>query len=127
MEELERFHRKQLRHVLRMRFPRSITNIKLYETTKTVELKHILRQARWRLFGHVLRMSNETPAKLATTQYFNTITGGEVKRFRGRPRKTLPVLLDEDLKLAHQHYTTSSLNCLPKQLKTSVLSHKTFF
>jgi hypothetical protein len=116
-EELEAYHRKQLRTVLGIKYPRKIPNSKLYNTTNTVELKHVIRRARWRMFGHTLRMSNKTPAKLAMMQYFSSTN---TDCFIGRPRTTLPGILDKDISLAQkQQKANSPLQLLPKQLKTA--------
>ena len=67
------------------------------------------------MFGHVLRMPNEVPAKFMTKHYFDP----REKSFLGRPRTTLPILLDKDLKTAkaQPHHNYEQLN-LPKQLQT---------
>ena len=55
-----------------------------------------MRNARWRLFGHILRRDNRIPAKMAMELYFNEeIRGG--KKFRGARRTTLPIVLNADL------------------------------
>lgn len=114
LEELEAFRRKQLRLVLGVYYSRKIATEKLYKTSNTVELKHTIRKARWRLLGHILRMDNATPAKFATMAYYQDT---ESERFAGRPRTTLPGLLDKDIDLAHkQNKSDSPLQLLPKQL-----------
>lgn len=51
--------------------------------------------ARLRLLGHILRMNYETPAKTTMLFYFNT----NAKPLSiGRPRTTLPVSIDNNLK-----------------------------
>ena len=60
LEELEAFRRKQLRSIIGIKYPRRISNSELYERCKSVELEHIIRGARWRMFGHVLRMTDDT-------------------------------------------------------------------
>ena len=60
-------------------------------------------------------MDSNTPAKQATAQYF---TNTNTECFKGRPRTTLPGLLDKDIKQAHaQQKANSPLNLLPTQLK----------
>ena len=54
-----------------------------------------VKSARWRLFGHVLRMPLDAPAQQAINYYFAD-TG--VGTFRGRPRTTLPTALSADLR-----------------------------
>eukprot|EP00644_Phytophthora_capsici_P005377 jgi/Phyca11/96606/e_gw1.1.1544.1 len=70
---LESFHRRQLR--------------------SEQPLRHRITTARWQLFGHVLRRPTDTPAFIQMEAYFATGTG----KWRGRPRTTLPLVLDADL------------------------------
>ena len=44
-------------------------------------------EARWRLFGHVLRMPRNVPAQMAIDKYFQPTAGVPCRR--GRPRTTL--------------------------------------
>ncbi|GFO17526.1 hypothetical protein PoB_004403100 [Plakobranchus ocellatus] len=50
-------------------------------------------EARWRLFGHVLRRDRNIPANKAMLFYFS-----DNKRARCRPQTTLPITLNNDLK-----------------------------
>ncbi|GFN77102.1 cysteine-rich protein 2-binding protein [Plakobranchus ocellatus] len=50
-------------------------------------------EARWRLFGHILRRDRNIPANKAMLFYF-----WDNKRARGRPQTTLPITLNNDLK-----------------------------
>ncbi|GFR78019.1 diamine acetyltransferase 2 [Elysia marginata] len=52
-------------------------------------------ESRWKLFGHILRRHRDNPANKATRAYF--IQCG--KNHRGRPRTTLPTVLNRDLAL----------------------------
>lgn len=63
------------------------------------------------MFGHVVRMSNGVPAKFVINHYFDP----REKSFRGRPRTTLPILLDKDLEVAEArtHHIHEKLG-LPK-------------
>ena len=51
----------------------SLENADLYKQCGLRELKYTIREARWRMLGHVLRMSDDTPAKYATMHYFDKI------------------------------------------------------
>ena len=55
-----------------------------------------MKEARWRAFGHNLRLSNKAPSQQAMNFYFEVPE--KAKRFSGRKRKTLPVVLNEDIK-----------------------------
>ncbi len=51
-------------------------------------------KARWGLFGNVMRMEHDTPTQMVIDEYIApTVTAG----WQGRPRKTLPTTLDNDL------------------------------
>ena len=90
---LESFHRRQLRYALGYRYPRPITNARLYDLCDERPLRLRLTQARWRLFGHVLRRNPDIPANLQMRAYFFSTAA----KWRGRPRTTLPSTLDHDL------------------------------
>ena len=66
-EELDRAHRKKLRKVTRNPF---MKNKRLYEITKETPLSEQMRQARWRLLGHILRLDRNTPCQKAVDHYF---------------------------------------------------------
>ena len=74
----------QLHRIIGIHYPRKISNADLYEKCNMQELATIIRNARWRILGHTLRMTDATPAKHAMLLYFDKITKG----FMGRPRVT---------------------------------------
>ena len=77
MGKLSSFHRRQLRSLLGIGWPMNISNKALYEKLDTFS-------SRLRLFGHVLRLPERTPAQQTVSLHYS---GG--KRSRGRPRFTL--------------------------------------
>ena len=87
LERLDAFHRQQLRSLLGIRYTDTIHNDDLYKLTKSVPLSEELRL--------VLRMSDNVPAKQEMLYYFH-IASIE-KGLAGRPRTTLPVIIDKDL------------------------------
>ena len=93
-DDLDAFHRKQLRKVLNVKYPVRMRNKKVYEITQEELLSIDLLRSRWRLFGHVLRMDAEAPAFKAMLHYYS---GSQAPKFRGRPRVNLPWKLDQDL------------------------------
>ena len=93
--KLDSFHRQQLRTVIGIKYPLIIKNTSLYKRTESRPVSQIIRDARWRLFGHVLRLEEAAPARRAMGAYF---LGGNGPSFRGRPRTTLPRTLNNDLK-----------------------------
>lgn len=95
-KNMDAFHRSQLRRIMGIVYPRTISNEKLYEITHTEPISKFAQRMRWNLAGHVLRMSNETPAKIAQRLYFHE-TAFKHPGFRGRPRSALPNTLSQDL------------------------------
>ena len=94
-EKLDSFHRKQLRRVLGIRYPTKISNKSLYKKCEQTLISVEVLQARWRLFGHVLRREPSIPAHKAMAFYFYD----NAKRARGRPITTLQMTLNNDLKI----------------------------
>ena len=120
-DKLDAFHRRQLRKVIGIHYPDKISNVELYARTGCSQLSHELFQARWRMFGHVLRMSNEVLAKQAVLYYFrNEKTIG----FIGHPRTTIATVFDQDLKQIQKVSSTkrgrkkSTIASLPQQLSS---------
>ena len=61
----------------------------MYELCKVDQLlSRKVAERRWSLFGHIMRLNDEVPAKKAMTLYCN-----QTKGKRGRPKTTLPVVL----------------------------------
>ena len=52
---------------------------------------------RWKLFGHVLRLSDSTPVVQAMVSYY---TNKDLKGWKGRPMTSLPGTLSADLEAA---------------------------
>ena len=90
IKKFEVFHRNQLRRVLGVRWPFKTSNEALYEKCAAKPLGLAIRRFRWNLFGHVLRLSFDTPAQMAMDYYCNT---KEDTKSRGRAVVTHPVLL----------------------------------
>ena len=93
-KKLDSFHRQQLRAVIGVKYPRIIRNEALYKRTGSKPLSRIIQSARWRMFGHMLRLDTSSPVQQAMSAYFQPGSSG----FRGRPRTTLPRSINNDLK-----------------------------
>ena len=63
-------------------------------------VSHEIKEARWRMFGHALRLAKETPAQKAMEYYFTPKY--KYKQFKGKTRTSLPVVLDKDIKELHK-------------------------
>ena len=61
----------------------------------TAAISESIITARWRLFGHVLRLPRDAPAQRAIDHYF---ADTEAATFIGRPRTSLPSTLCSDLR-----------------------------
>ena len=70
-DQLNSFHRRQLRKILGIKYPTIITNQMLYETCNGIPLSIIIPNARWKLFGHILRRNMNIPASQTMTYYFD--------------------------------------------------------
>ena len=98
LESLESHRRRQLRNLLGIRWPTTISNESLYKRCQMEPLDNVIRRLRWQLFGHTLRLHEHTPAQMAMDLYFET---SDAKTFPGKPRITLPTLLSAELKKSH--------------------------
>jgi len=103
IERVEAFHRQQLRKVIGIRHPAIITNRNVYRRTESEPLGVTIMKAKWRLFGHILRLDVTAPSNLAMEAYF---LPSESVCWRGRPRITLPVSLHQDLQRIGQSLKT---------------------
>ena len=90
LARLDSFHRRQLRRsLIGVRWPQRISNEKLYERCGATPLSEFIKMARWRFFGHVLRLPREAPAQLALEWYLNIFCNRKIAGWRGRPRCNL--------------------------------------
>jgi hypothetical protein len=67
---LDSFHRQNLRQVAGIFYPKKIGNEPIYELTKSRPLSIDITKARWKMFGHALRMNENTPARKAMRYFF---------------------------------------------------------
>ena len=98
MKRLDVLHRKQLRIVCRIFYPRRIRNIALYKLTESVPITNMALKYRWKFFGHILRQSRENPPYRIMTSYFDP-NSGRIPR-QGRTFTNLPITLHKDLEYA---------------------------
>ena len=110
---IDSFHRQQLRNTLNIKYPNKIRSKHLYKTTKTHAISVDITKARWKLFGHTLRMDKETPARKAMKFYFEHI---HATKFRGRKRTTIVSTLNRDIANTKQIYPQFDLPQLHTEL-----------
>ena len=66
LSKLDICHRKHLRQIIGMTWPHGIiSNVSLYKRCNTVPLSERVGLARWKMLGHILRSSSNSPAQLA--------------------------------------------------------------
>ena len=94
-ENLDTFHRKQLRYLIGKRYPHRISNINLYKRCKDYPLSLFSLKSRWKLFGHILRLDDQCLANKAMDFYFEKT---DAKGFRGRPRTTIVTTINNETK-----------------------------
>ena len=80
-------------YILNVKCPKTITNENVYEQTKTNQWKHTIKTRRLRWFGHVIRLPNETPAKIALSYATQ-----KYQRPQGRPKTTWNEITTKQLK-----------------------------
>ena len=97
--KLDSFHRRQLRRILNIKWPKKITNKNLYSITNEEPISITCKRARWTLLGHILRRDPNIPANQAMKLYFSKNNN---QGFKGAKRKTLPIVLNDDLFLLSQ-------------------------
>ena len=80
---IDYFHRRLLRKVIHVTWPRVITNEELYKRTKVTPWSLRIYKRRLSWFGHLLRLPYETPVKRSLNVFVKTW-----KRSAGRPKTT---------------------------------------
>ena len=92
---IDTYHRRHFRQVIGVHWPNRISNVALYHRCQCRPISESIITARWRLFGHVLRLPTDAPVQRAIDHYF---ADTEAATFRGRPRTSLPTTLCSDLR-----------------------------
>ena len=91
-KEIDSFHRRILRIAINIRYPKILSNKKLYTLTKETPLSEKIRRRRLALLGHILRLHPDTPAQRALRFYLTPHP-----RPVGRPPLTWIALITKDL------------------------------
>ena len=108
LEKLDVCHRKHLRQILKIKWPTTITNVKLYEICKTTPLSLRVKTSRWKMFGHILRSPENSPAALSLQFAVSQIS--ELKGRRGRHRINLLTILRDDLSRIPVDFSSENTN-----------------
>ena len=98
MNKLDAAHRKHLKCILNIHWPKKISKEELYKRCNTSPLSTRVDKSRWTMLGHILRSGENTPAYLsllfAVNCWFYKLFKGRV----GRPYITLFDIIFNDLK-----------------------------
>ena len=79
-KKIDAFQRKQLRYALNIHYPKTISNEKLYRITRAEPWSRTIKRRRLNLYGHVLRLNEQTPIRQALFEAVKPVSRG-----RGRP------------------------------------------
>ena len=66
---IDSYHRRMMRNAINIRWPQKISSEELYEKTKEKPWSETIKTRRLRMFGHVMRLPEETPIRTALTEY----------------------------------------------------------
>ena len=95
LDSVDVLQRKHLRQILKIFWPNVISNENLYKRCKVRPLTERIAEARWKMFGHVLRSGESTPAYLSFR--FACLTCKDYKGRVGAHRTNLYDVLIKDL------------------------------
>jgi len=116
LDQLDARHRHHLRRLLGVFYPEKISSQALYARAKTIPISIFLLQARWRLFGHILRGDKNLPANriMLTLLSRRGGHGQPVKKptWKGGKKKLLHKVLQEDLALLDDDERTQHFDVL---------------
>ena len=73
-KQVNSFQRRLLRKVLNIKYPKIMKNEEVYQQTKAVKWSKIIRKRRLTWLGHLLRLDENTPAKIAFREACRTVT-----------------------------------------------------
>ena len=98
-DKIDSFHRRLLRkYVLNVKYPKLISNAKVYEKTKVTKWSTIVGKRRLTWFGHVNRLHEDAPARKALQFALS-----EYKQKRGRPKLTWLKQVEKQLREIDVH------------------------
>ena len=95
LKQLDVCHRSHLRQILKIRWPTTITNEKLYKICATRPLSERVKHSRWKMLGHILRSPENTPAALALS--YAVAGTNHLKGRRGRHKINLLSQIRNDI------------------------------
>ncbi len=93
---IDAFHRKLLRRVIDIRWPRIISNVDLYAKVNTEKWSKTIQRRRLNWLGHMMRLDEQTPVRLSLTEALSN-----VHRKVGRPTLIWLKHIQKDLNLVN--------------------------
>ena len=117
VNSIDSFHRHLLRQISNIQYPNTISSKKLYKTTKSRPASIRIIEARWKYFGHALRLPLDTPPQHAMSYYFTDL---HKQRFPGAKRTTIVTTLQTDIKKTKEkfpNFQVNSLSCFQDLIK----------
>ena len=73
--KIDSFHRRMLRKVLNIKWPNILKNDEVYRITNVVKWSEIIRKRRLSWLGHLLRLDENTPARIALREACKVVKG----------------------------------------------------
>ena len=91
-DEIDSFHRRLLRKVINIRWPKVISNKDLYEKVGVEKWSVTIRRRRLNWLGHLMRLDEGTPVRKALLESLT-----DIRRKVGRPQLTWLKAIEKDL------------------------------
>ena len=98
IRKVDTFHTKNLRRILKIYWPTTISNEALFERCDTDSISNMVMRRRWTWVGHVLRREHDS--LLRTALHWTP----EGKRRRGRPKTTWRRTFETEMKAARMSW-----------------------
>ena len=95
-DKLNSCHRRHLRIIMGITWPKKITNDNLYLKTKSGPVTEEVEKRRLKMFQKIVKGDENSPAYASLEFAINN--GGKLKPRRGRPKTNLLSILQSDLK-----------------------------
>ena len=95
LDKVETCHRRHLRTILNIKYPKVISNESLYTVTNVKPLTKRIEKSRWTMLGHILRSDELTPAHCALVFAINAAS--QLKGRKGRHNITLFSTIKADI------------------------------
>ena len=98
IQKIQVFINSCLRKILRIRWPDTISNKLLWETTNQIPAEEEIRKKCWKWIGHTLRKSANCVTRQALTW------NPEGQRRRGRPKNTIRQEIETDMRRMNKNW-----------------------